>query len=116
MINRRVDVAGQRVGETQEYVSLSERWGNFGAPGERSERRPRITHLKPFHAFLEALDGFTRKVEDRRTLPSEGMSAQLAINGNGVCHYAVSRATCKPVLKSPAAAPLCVVSGFSTNS
>jgi len=39
MINRRVDIAGKRVGKAQKDVGLTETWRNFGAPGERSERR-----------------------------------------------------------------------------
>src|SRR5882672_9016292 len=107
MINRRVDIARKRAGKAQKKVCFPETWRNFGAPGERSERRSRITHLKPFHALSETLDSFTRKFEFWRTWPCERMSAQLTADGKRVRHHAVSRATCKPLLIWLAATPLC---------
>src|SRR6266853_385755 len=97
-------------------MRLSESWRNFGAPGERAERPSRITGLKTLDALPKTLNRFTREFEHLRTLPGYRMSAQFAVNRKNVCHQAVSRATCKPALKSLAVAPLCEVSGFNTNS
>ena len=84
MINRRVDIASQRVSKAQERREPLQTLARFRCSG-RARRAPLPDHpFEVFHTLPETLDGFTGKVEGWRTLPSKRMSAQLAVNGKRV--------------------------------